>query len=119
MEKSSYIFTKFSIFDNQLTLGKQQFLRDYSMTMIYNRNNKSMFPHEHTIYISDYFIKKLYSSSHWYIDGTFIYPNSFRQLIVILYYDYILQKKFPVLFALINIKKENGYLYLFIKIADI
>ena len=87
------------------------------MTMIYNRKNKLMFPNEHIIYISDYFIKKLYSSSHWYIDGTFIYQNGFRQLIVILYYDEILQKRFPGLFTLIKNKKENGYLYLFKKIA--
>ena len=117
--KSSYVFTKFSVFDNQLTLGKQQFLRDYFMTMIYNRNNKSMFPDDYIIYKSDYFIKKLYSSSHWYIDGTFIYPNGFRWLIVILYYDEILQKRFPGLFTLINNKNENGYIYLLKKISDI
>ena len=59
------------------------------------------------------------NSSHWYIDGTFVYPKGFKHLIVILYYDYELKKRFPGLFALTNNKKENGYDLLFNKIYDI
>ena len=87
--------------------------------MLYNKDNISLFQHEHIIYVSDYFIKKLNKSSHFYIDGTFVYPKGFKQLIVILYYDSDLNKRFPGLFALINNKKENGYLELFRKIYDI
>ena len=73
----------------------------------------------HVIYISDYFIKKLNNATHFYIDGTFIYPPDFKQLIVILYYDNIIKKRMAGLFALINNKKENGYLHLFKRIKDI
>ena len=52
--------------------------------MVYNKSNKSMFQHEHIIFISDYFIKKLNTAKHFYIDGTFVYPKDFKQLIVIL-----------------------------------
>ena len=67
-------------------------MRDYSFTLIYNKNNKSLFQHEHAIFISDYFIRKMRNSLHWYIDGTFIYPKGFNQLIVILNYDDELKK---------------------------
>ena len=72
--------SKYSIFDNQVTLGGNQFLRDYSITMAYNKSNKSIFQHELAIYISDYFIKKLNTSKHFYIDGTFVFPKGYKQL---------------------------------------
>ena len=57
--------------------------------------------------------------THFYIDGTYIYPKGFKQLIVILYYDAELDERFPRLFALINNKKENGYFQFFQNIYDI
>ena len=47
------------MFDNQYTLEGNQYLRDYNYTMLYNKDNISLFQHEHIIYVSDYFIKKL------------------------------------------------------------
>ena len=61
----------------------------------------------------------LNKSEHYYIDGTFIYPSDFRQMIVILYYDNEKQKRFPGLYALINNKQEEGYYYLFNRIKNI
>jgi len=37
----------------------------------------------------------------------------FKKLIVILYYDDIINKRMAGMFALINKKKENGYFHLF------
>lgn len=67
------------------------------------------------IFISNYYIKKLIGDADWYFDGTFVYPNHFIQLIVILYRDDILGKIFPAFYSLINNKKELGYIYLFKK----
>ena len=53
---------------------------------------------------------------HIYIDGTFLNPPGFVQLIVILYRDESSGKRYPGLFALINNKKEAGYIYLLEKI---
>ena len=117
--KKSRVFTKYSLFDNQFTDNGKQYMRDYTLTMLYNKNNKSQFQNEHVIYISDYFIKKLSFSTHFYIDGTFIFPKDFKQLIVILYYDDLLKKRFPGMYALINNKKEEGYYILFKKIYEI
>ena len=87
--------------------------------MLYKKNNKDVFQHEHIIFGSDYIIKKLYKSEHFYIDGTFIYPSDFKQMIVILYFDNEKRKRFPGLFALMNNKKEEGYFYLFTRINNI
>ena len=117
--KLSNAFNKFSIFENQKTLDDKQLLRDFTVTILYNKNNNTTFQHEHIIYISDYFIKKLNKAEHLYIDGTFIYPQDFKQLIVILYLDENINKRMPGLFALINNKKERGYYCLFKKIYEI
>ena len=61
------------------------------------------------------FYTKLRDSKHFYIDGTFLYPKVFSQLIVILYIDDKSGKRYPGLYALINNKKEEGYKYLFKK----
>ena len=52
-------------------------MRDFSITMLYKKNNKDLFKHEHIIFVSDYFIKKLIKSEHYYINGIFIYPPDF------------------------------------------
>ena len=71
------------------------------------------------IFISNYFIKKLCCARHIYIDGTFLYPKDFSQLIVILYRDEETGKRYPGLFALINNKKQEGYAFLFSRIKFI
>ena len=83
--------------------------------MAYNKSNKSLFHHEHAIFISDYFINKLNASKHFYIDVTIVFPNEFKQLIVILFLDENVNKRFPGLYALIKNKKEEGYNILFKK----
>ena len=71
------------------------------------------------IFCSDYFIKKLRASKHWYIDGTWVYPSGFRQLIIILYIDDKNGKRYPVVFSLINNKTQEGYYKLFKNIISI
>ena len=78
-----------------------------------------MFLHEHIIYCSDYFIKKLRLATHWYIDGTFVVPPNFKQLIVILYREDFSGKRYPGLYCLINNKKRPGYINIFKKILSL
>ena len=78
-----------------------------------------MFEHEHIIYISSYFIRKLRAAEHFYIDGTFVFPHGFKKLIAILYKDNNKNIRFPGAFALINNKNEAGYLELFTSIYKI
>ena len=41
------------------------------------------------------FYKKLRESEYFYIDGTFVYPKGFKQLITILYYDNKSGRRYP------------------------
>ena len=54
---------------------------------MYNSSGKQLFEHEYIIFNSSNFIRKLRAAEHFYIDGTFIFPRGFKQLIVILYKD--------------------------------
>ena len=54
--RTSHLFSKSCIFEKQKTLDGKQFMRDYTITMLYKKNNKDLFQHEHIIFISDYFI---------------------------------------------------------------
>ena len=115
----SKAFTKYSALENPFTLNDEVFLRDYSYVYIYDNKGTAQFLHEHMIFVSNFFIRKLRNTNHIYIDGTFMYPKGFSQLIVILYIDEESGKRYPGLFALINNKKQEGYKYLFKKILDI
>jgi len=117
--RKSPLFTKFSIFTKTTTKNDQLYLRDYRYCIIYKNNGKKIFKHEHIIWCSNYFIKKLRDSEHWYIDGTCIYPKPFKQLICILYIDNKIYKRYPALYSLINNKYSEGYLELFKQIKSI
>ena len=96
------------------------YLCDYTFKLIYNSNGKTIiWAWAYNIYIYSYFIRKLRAAEHFYIDGTFVFPNGFKQLLVILYKDNNKNKRFPGAFALINNKKEAGYLELFRSIYNI
>ena len=59
--------------------------------------------------MSNFFLKTLQKTNHFYIDGTFIFPPDFSQLIVLLYFDENIKKRYPGYFLLINNKSETGY----------
>ena len=103
--KNSMSFTKYSALQNPLTNDKNTFLKDYYYTYVYNKSGKTQYLHEHMIFISNYFINKMAKAEHIYIDGTFLYPPGFIQLIVILYRDENTVIRYPGLYALINNKK--------------
>ena len=87
-------------------------MRDYALTCLYSTKGTNMFYHEHIIFISNYFIKKISQAEHFYIDGTFVYPKGFVQLIVILYYDNKTKKDILDYLLLLIIKKKlDIYIY--------
>ena len=63
--------------------------------------------------LSNFFINQLKESYHFYIDGTFIVPAEFTQVLIILYYNHKLNKKFPGCYIIINNKSEIGYINAF------
>ena len=69
--------------------------------------------------MSNFFLKKLQKANHFYIDRTFIFPPDFSQLIVLLYFDENIKKRYPGCFLLINNKSETGYSLLFNNLYNI
>ena len=107
---NNIIFTKFSIFSNNKTKDGELYMRDFVSTYIYKKNDSNqLIKHEHIIFISPFQIRKIISASHLYFDCTFIYPNEFSQLLIILYYDEEINMRSPGAYILLNNKTENGY----------
>ena len=71
------LLTKYNIFNNDKSKNGKFYLREYINKLLYYKNGKKLFRHEHIIYSSDFFIKKITKSIHWYIDGTFLFPKDF------------------------------------------
>ena len=76
--KETPLYKKYSIFNFTKTQDNKEYLRDYNYTFLYDESGKKLFLHEHVIYCSDYFIKKLRLANHWYIDCTFVVPPDFK-----------------------------------------
>jgi len=89
------------------------YLRDVSYTYIYPNNINSPFLHRHIIWCSQFFIKQLQKTRHIYIDGTFVFPCEFKQLIVILFYESITEARYPGAYILLNSKYYQSYLIAF------
>lgn len=45
-----------------------------------------------------------------YLDGTFVHPNYFKQLLIVLIYDKATQKRYPMMYILLNSKFLQAYL---------
>ena len=118
-KNNSLLFTKFSVFGNDKTNLKEQFLRDYTYTYYYDDKGKKLKKHEHFIFISNFQIRKICTSKHLYIDGTFIKPKGFTELIIILYHDEELNIRAPGCYILLNNKSEIVYTKVFKKFRKI
>lgn len=103
------MFTKFYILKDTNYTNNNSVLREYINTLIYINNGKKLFRHEHFIFCTNFYIRKL----------TFLFPTGFSQLIVILYLDDDNQKKYPGMFILSNNKKYEGYLKIIKRVRNI
>lgn len=110
--RNTISFKKFTIFNNRFTKNNKEFLRDYTLKLIYNEKGNKLIMHKHAIFLSNYFLKCLQLTNHYYIDGTYVYPNEFKQLIVIQFLHHQYNIRIPGCFILINNKTEVGYKYM-------
>ena len=58
-------------------------------------------------------MKRLIVSEYILIDGTFVFPENYKQTLIIMYYDNILKKMLPSVFIVTNNKIYEGYLLIF------
>ena len=77
---------------------------------IYDRSSndgKKIYMHEHIKWCSPFLLNRMRSSFHFYFDETFIRPNQFEQLPVVMYLDTNSMKKIP---WSIHSSKFKGYI---------
>ena len=63
-------------------------------------------------------IARIIASEHLLIDETFVYPKTFSETIIIMYYDPLLYKMIPGIFIVSNNKNYKGYETIFIYIKN-
>ena len=118
-----YIYKKFNTLSNNLNLDNLfeycnsndiigLFCRDISINYIFD-SKKKIFKHEHIIFFLEESIKRLIVSEYILIDGTFVFPENYKQTLIIMYYDNILKKMIPSIFIVTNKKIYEGYLLIF------
>ena len=71
-QKSAKILSCYSIYNNHLTLERKEYLRDVENILLYEPIGKSMYWHDHIIWTSPFFIKRIKNAPFICIDGTFI-----------------------------------------------
>ena len=93
------------------------FCRNISKCLLLD-NNGNIIEHSHIIFFTEIMIKRIIISENLLIDGTFTYPKSFYQTIIIMFYDPICFKMIPGIFIAINNKTLEGYNQCFKYIRD-
>ena len=84
------------------------FCRNISKWLLFD-NNGNIIEHAHIIFFTEIMIKRLIISENLLIDGTFTYPKSFYQTIIIMFYNPICFKMIYGIFISINNKSLEGY----------
>ena len=102
------IFNWISIFDNTLTQVNKYFLRDEETTLILDDDKNNYYWHKHVLLISPIFIKLLQITDHIYIDSTYITTKDFYQLLIVICYNSIIDKKISCSFIFMNNKSQKS-----------
>lgn len=69
-----------------------------------------MYWHRHIIWVSNYNIKRIRHSFHYYLDVTYVSTKEFYELLILIYLDINSKKKIPGVYILLNSKFENSYI---------
>ena len=112
-KSNTKIFSWFTIFDNYKTNNDKIYFRDEATKYCYDFKNKSYYWHKHIIWIAPIFIKYLQQSDFLYIDATYISTKEYYQLLIVMAYNVIIDKKIPCAYILMNNKLQNSYEIIF------
>ena len=59
-----------------------------------------MYWHRHIIWISNYNIKRISNSLHFYLDATYVSTKEFYQLLILMYFDNNSKKKYQGIYII-------------------
>ena len=87
LRNNSKIFSSFSIFNIIYIKDHTIYLKDAVHKYIYNSKGDAIYWHRHIIWMSNFNIKRIRFSNHYYLDGTYIATKEFYQLLILIYCD--------------------------------
>lgn len=119
MKYSSIKFTKYNDIENKVNKNNEIILWEYSTPIIYISNKKNPIKGEYFIWSYNSIMARLRQSEHFMIDSTFHHPESYAQLMIILFKDIITSEMQPGFFILMNNKTEIMYDLIFKSIIPI
>ena len=118
-KNSSVRFTKNCIIWNMTDYQNRLILRDYRV-MPYEKGDKiSTVTLEYAMWANDENIIRIRKSKNYFIDATFHHPPEFKQMLILMYNDYIKNLKIPGIYIIMNSKKEELYDIIFDSIVNI
>ena len=82
-KRNSKIFIWYSVLDNCKTIDGTLYLKDVSNSYIYNKKRDGMLWHRHIIWCSNFHIKRMRLSYHFYLDGTYLCTKEFYQMLIL------------------------------------
>ena len=102
-------FDKNSIFDNIEDKNGNLILKDYRIFYKYDKDKRKPQKYEYVIWGNNQNLIRICKSNIWFLDGTFHHPDNFKQVLILMYKDYLTGEKIPGLYILMN--KINSFLY--------
>ena len=104
-------FTQYNIFikTNIIDDDGSTILKEYNCFYSYNKNSADSILNIYAIWMSDLMISHVRKSKHIFIDCTWYQPQGFKQILVILFKDIIINKKIPCCFMILNNKRYEIY----------
>ena len=110
-------FTKYLFLNDIETIDGNPFLQKHVFKYLNYKNRRLRL--EYFIWGNDFFISRCRNSKNIFVDGTYHYPATFTQLLIIMYYDDLLLRKIPVFYILMNNKSESAYNDIFKSVKEI
>ena len=103
--------------ENKYDYSTHAIFREFRAILIEtkNKNYKNL---EYIIWANDENLQRIRKSFHLYIDETFHHPKDFKQMIIIMYKDIIIDLKIHDIYILINGKSQKFYQIVFSSIMN-
>lgn len=102
-------FNKYYFLDNIYNRRNERYLRNYTNTQTFYSAKQKLIDSEFFIWASDFLILRTRDSEYLKINSTFHYPKGFAQLMIIMYYDQVIDKYIPSIYIIMNSKNESTY----------
>ena len=106
-KKNSQRFSKYIFFEDNKTFDGYDLLQMHILKKLVYKNRRVFF--ECFIFGNDFFLQRIRNSKNLFIDANYKHPKDFSQILIIMYYDFQIERKVPALYIIMNRKFESAY----------